>query len=107
MKSLLDTAITDVEALHGNLYRVRIVLSEIRNPAEWTDHANSTVEAIKQCLASVSQQVSQAQAQLAGVLQAREASEKVLGILSEEMSALADAVNRLKTNLETNVAKAA
>jgi hypothetical protein len=104
MKSLLDTAIADVEALHSNLYRCRIVLSEIRNPAEWTDHANSTVEAIKQCLASVSQQVSQAQSQLTEVLRTREASEKVLGILREELSALADAVNQLKANLETRAA---
>ena len=101
MKVVLDQAIADIEALQDNLYRVRLVLSEIPDPRAWSDGVSTAIDGIKTSLANIGQQVAQAQAQLTDILQAREASEKGIAILVEEMAALVAAVNQVKNNLET------
>ena len=99
MKAILDQAISGIEQLQSNLYRVRFVLGEIRNPAEWNENAQAGIDTIKSALGTISQQVAEAQAQLAGILQQRAASEKGLGILVEEMAALVAAIDRVQGNL--------
>jgi prefoldin subunit 5 len=101
MKAILDQAIADVEQLQSNLYRVRITLGEIPNPAAWTDGAKTAIDGIKQSLDRVTGQIRTAQAELDGILAQRQASEKGIAILVEEMGAITAAIDKLRTSIET------
>jgi hypothetical protein len=99
MKAILDQAIADIEALQSNLYGLRLLLNEVRDPGEWNARARAGFDSVRQFLDRVTEQIASVQAELDGILQQREASEKGLTVLNESMNELAAAIERIRGSL--------